>query len=83
MILHYNSENDPVWGDIVEFEVNGQIFRELYSVISLNKEYKNNRERAKAFGECLMNIGEGIKNQAEFGNPGEIIAPDGGKVVFF
>jgi hypothetical protein len=70
VILHYDTDNEPVYGDIVEVVVNEQMFRESFKVSKLGRyPIGYERERAWLLGRALQSIGKNIENQAEHGKP--------------
>lgn len=77
VIIKYTSDNNPVYGDIVRFEINKQIFQENINYDDLDRTKDYNRQRAKLLGDILQKIGIGITRQAEFGISREETLPDG------
>ncbi len=60
--------------DRLTITVNEQRFVQEYSVYMINNKGKDfHRERARLFGEALVNIGKEIKKQVTHGQPGTVV----------
>lgn len=82
VIIHYNQDNEPIYGDIIRVEINKQIFQKKIKTKSLKTGIIDERKRAMLFGEALKEIGNEIMLQAVYGKPRKIIN-NNREVIFF
>ena len=79
MLFRAEHENDEI-----HITVNGQRFIQKYNVFAMGRDIDINRERARAFGEKLIEMGKAIERQAEHGKPSErVIEHSGLKYITF
>ena len=82
VITHYNSEQEPVYGDIIQIVVNDQMFMEIFNVSLIDKDRLYERERARLFGVAIGSIGKEIERQAEHGRPAKRVENGLTKICF-
>lgn len=83
VVTGFNSNDEPVYGNVLKVMVNGQLFQKIFKVVEIPTKFRIEREELKLFGVSLQEIGKEIELQAVHGRPQKIVLENGVEQTFF